>query len=572
MSDERDPRSTEDEAAPAAPLVEAARADAPDEPVGHDASDGAVEPDAADAARTDAAEPGTADDGGESEANAEPVADDGTAAPDDPGWEATGTQEESGDASGPRDAPQAETGGAAAARRTRRGAPWLRMGAGAVLSLVVAGAVVGASTADWPTVGGEAASIVVSPDAAPNVVTCDGPVLALGRDATAADEITAAADAEITVGATGAEEPEATDLDGVDLPDDAVAERYELRSADQGSLSASSSTDIRTEDISGFAASACRQAGMQTWVVGGSTALGATDILLLANPGPVNATAQLSVFGTEGPLPEGEPIAIPAMSQVALPLAGVAAGEAAPVVRVTAEGAPLRASLQSTEVRTLDPVGIDSQEAIEPAERQVFPGVLVAERAVENDVTPASVRVLSRETGAVTVTVTAEGEREPAETLALDAQADVPLEAALEGLDPGRYTVVVEGQAGPTVAAVRQTTGPTRQQDFAWQTPSPEVAGPVAVAVPAGPLAHVYVVNDGDDATSVTLTGGDVDEEFSLAPGEAHHVRVAADELYELAADGAPVRAAVTFRDGGSLASFPISPDPAASADLTVYP
>lgn len=492
-----------------------------------------------------------------------------------PGAEGDGESDEVPDAEDPHAPEPAATGPVNTTARRRRRMNRVRAAAGAALSLVAAAAVVGATSVEWPTFGGESASIVVSPNAAPAVASCNGPLLAVGRDATAADEIAVAQQVGATVGTSGEGEPTVEDLAADGVSGDADAQRYELEptGGEAESLSVATSTEIRADDMSGFMAASCRTAAMESWIVGGSTAVGDTDVLLIANPGGVNATVQLTVFGTQGEAqPAGEPIAIPAMSQVVLPLAGIAGGEEGPVVRVTAEGAPVRAALQSTRVSTLDPVGVDAQDAVTAGESQVFPGVAIAEDAVDADETPASVRLLAREDGEATVTITAQGESRPSSTLSLEVQADVPVQAALDDLEPGRYTVTVSGDVGPLVSAVWQTTGPNGDEDFAWQTPSPAVSDPVTVAVPDGPLARAYLVGDADEATTVTIVGGEVDEEIRLAAGDSAYVTLDADEAYTLASDGGPVHAVVAYRDGGSLAALPVWPDPAAMDDVTVFP
>lgn len=454
---------------------------------------------------------------------------------------------------------------------------WGRGIAGAALSVVAAAAVVGATMVELPALGSDPASITVVPEASPAVVSCTGPLLAVGRDSSAADEITVAQRGSVTVGTSDNSDPESSRLDAVGVTGKATSPRYELAAEGSApaSLSVATSADIRDDDIAGFSASACRPAAMESWIVGGSTAVGNSDILLLANPGRVNATASLTVFGTDGPVPvPGDAIAIPAGSQIALPLAGIAGGEESPAVRVTAEGAPLRAALQSSQVRTLDPVGVDVQEAVTPGDRQVFPGIVVTEDAVDADATPAIVRLLSRAGGAVAVAITPAGQTSPVKTLDLDVDADTPVSASLDGLDPGRYTVAIEGEDGPVVSAVWQTTGPKGEEDFAWQTPSPAVAAPVTVAVPDGPLAQAYFVNDGDEPVTVAITGAS-DDEITLSPGETGHLRLASGRSYALAPQGeggASVHAVVAFHDGGSLATLPMWPDPAASSDVTVYP
>jgi len=570
-----------DNAAEAAESDNAAEAAAPDDAAeseddGRETGD--IPADDADAAATGAAEtdPDTgagAGAGAGADADADADAD---ATPDEADGDAERTAPGAAAAAAPKKPRKARRARAPRSARTGGRVHWGRGIAGGVLSLAVVGAVVGATLVDLPSIGSDPDSLTVSPQAAPAVVSCTGPLLALGRDSSAASELTVAQDSSTTVGAS-AGEPTSSGLAAVGVSGDADATRYELDSdgSDPASLSAAVSAELRDDDLAGFSAAACRTASMESWIVGGSTAVGNSDILLLANPGSVNATVTLTIFGGAGESAAPvEPIAIPASSQVAVPLAGIAGGEESPVVRVTAEGAPVRAALQSSQVQTLDPVGVDVQEAVTPSDTQVFPGVAITEDAIAAEATPAIVRLLSRAGGEVTVIATPAGQTSAAKTLDVDLEADTPVSAALDGLDSGRYTVTVTGADGPLVSAVWQTTGPDDESDYTWQTPSPAIESAVTVAVPDGPLAQLHLVNDGEESATVTVAGASDENTLTLAPGGSGSVRVASDSVYTIApeGDGSAVHAVVAFRDGGSLAAMPVWPDAAASSDVTVYP
>ena len=104
---------------------------------------------------------------------------------------------------------------------------------------------------------------------------------------------------------------------------------------------------------------------MESWIVGGATTTGSADILLIANPGDVPATVELTVFDTDGPgVPPGGELVVAPQTQRAVPIAGLALGEASPVIRVSATGAPVTAALQASITRTLLPGGVDLVGAI----------------------------------------------------------------------------------------------------------------------------------------------------------------------------------------------------------------
>src|SRR5690606_24664210 len=95
-----------------------------------------------------------------------------------------------------------------------------------------------------------------------------------------------------------------------------------------------------------------------------------------------------------GDKPSVSTVVVPPRSQWATPLAASAVGQSAPIIHVQADGAPVRAALQSSLVRTLDPGGIEWQDdAGMPQTRQVLAGVQLVASAAE--VAPLRVRVMA---------------------------------------------------------------------------------------------------------------------------------------------------------------------------------
>ena len=156
---------------------------------------------------------------------------------------------------------------------------------------------------------------------------------------------------------------------------------------------------------------------MESWLVGGSGATGASDIILLSNPGSVPATVQLTTFGAGGEAtPDGgADIVVAPGTQRPIPLAGLVLGESAPVIRVSAVGAPIHASLQTSITRTLTPGGVDQVGAVQaPEVSQTITGVTVTgSPSAQGAASAATVlRVLSPSAAATaTVTVTCCGGR-----------------------------------------------------------------------------------------------------------------------------------------------------------------
>lgn len=449
----------------------------------------------------------------------------------------------------------------------------VRLSAGAVIAAVlVVGAAAGIAFA-WMPHTASPPSRLVEPAAADSQLTCSGPLLAIGRDANAPQKISAVAAEHVT--ATGADQkrntlasPDASGASGVTR----LVTPAQHRAAPIAAGAASAS--ITADDVAGFAASSCAPALMESWLVGGSTDTGAADLVLLANPGSVPATVQLTLYGTDGvqePGPGGTVI-VAAGTQQVVPLAGMGLNQGAPIVRVTATGAPVRAALQSSIVRGLQPGGVDQSGMIAAASTtQVITGVRVT---AEPQADPTSIVRLLAPTAGATASVTVigvHGTTGPAVEVPLKAGA--PVEAELPGLAPGDYTVIVTADQ-PVVAAAWQATGTGKGADFAWVTSAPTLpsgeAGTV-FSVPAGPSPQLVLVADADAAVSLTRVDGGGAQKVTVVAGQTASVPLAAGTSYRLTTDQ-QVRAAVTFAAAGALASYPVWPQDAASAPLRVYP
>lgn len=463
-------------------------------------------------------------------------------------------------------------------RAARTGARLI--GGGAVAAGVVV-AVVAGLTAPWPTIQREPAEIAAVPAPAPVVLACGGGLLSLGRDPVAADGLSIAAAASVTAGAraeVAVPDPVALDAPFLTEGDGGAAFTALPEGRTRADIAAASSAQIAEPDLAGYAASACRPPLLESWLVGGSAATGAADLVVLSNPGDVAATVELAVFGAEGLTvpPGGAGVVVPPRSQGVVPLAGLAIGEERPVVRVQATGAPVQASLQSSITRTLTAGGVDQVGALaQPATDAAILGVTVTGGTVDAAQVPTLVRVLSPSADAtVRVTVTPAGSPTPALTpTEVDLLAGEPLEVDLGGLENGTYTVEVASDQ-PVVSAVWQATGFEAGDDFAWYTPAPLVDVPSVFATPAGPEPVLTLQNPGDQDATVVLAAADGGSrvEVIVLAGESTTLRLAPQTVYTLDAASVPIRAAVSLAGDGALAGYPVWPADAAAPPIIVYP
>jgi hypothetical protein len=458
-------------------------------------------------------------------------------------------------------------------------------------TLVAAGfsiAVVTAVSIPWPTVVREPVRIVATPDPSASVVACSGPLLALARNAEDAAELTVAAPQNVTPGVReGDPEPEESTLETVvadPAPQTFVAQPVDGRRVD---VAASGSSIVAADDLAGFAASACRPPLMESWLASGSTVTGTADLVLLANPGDVVATVDLTVFGAGEPEipPGGSKLVLAPRTQLVVPLSGLARGEDNPVIRVSASGAPVAASLQSSTTRTLLPGGVELTGAIAaPEPSPVIPGVRVTTgppvTSDGDDTAPGSNRITSlvrllapNGPATATVTVTATASSTPAiDPVTVTLPAGSPVEVELDGLAVGDYTVHVDAEA-PVIAAAWQTTGFGAGSDFAWYLPAPEIAAASLFTTPAGPAPTLSIANTGDAERTVTVTAvGGSPFGVDVAPGATATVRLAARSVYDIDPGGTGVHATIALSGDGALASYPVWPSDAAAPPIVVYP
>ncbi len=460
---------------------------------------------------------------------------------------------------------------------------WLRgvrVGVGAVAAVAVAAGVVLAVGAPLPALTREPVVIDARPGAADSTVACPGPVLAAGRNRAAAGEVTVAAPVSIEAGAAAGREgvePRQEQLTATATGEDRV-DAYIASPVDgaRTDVAAAQSGSVNADDLTGFAAAACASPRFESWIVGGSAATGAVGLVLLANPSAVPAAVDVTVFGPDGArTPQGgSGITVPAQSQVLVPLAGIAEGDAAPVLRFHATGAPITAAMQVSATATLDPLGVDVVGvAAPPSPTQTIPGVVLPDSGSPDLPSSALVRVLSPAGGGTTTVIAYdESGREVASSGEVELTEGVPAEVTLAELPPGRITLEVDSEA-PIVAAAstsRQVAG----IDFAWFASAEMVQGVTVFAVPSGPRSVLSIVALQDEATEVALirvSDGATVEEITVPAEGSVNVPIEPDEVYALDSPEF-VHAAISFHGPNAISGYPLAPAAENEAAVSVIP
>jgi len=462
---------------------------------------------------------------------------------------------------------------------TARSRRTLRTGLGIAVAAVFVAAIPAAAFVTWPAAVREPVAVTALPEPTASLVSCTGPVLAVGRDATDAALLTDAAGQDVAA-ATAPGQPDAAaarlaapDVSGGAGPDALSAQPAEGVRTD---VAAAGSATLADEDLAGFAASACAPALMESWLVGGSGATGAADLVLLSNPAGVASQVDITVYGAEGPVQPAAAagIIVPPGTQRVLPLAALALGQESPVVRINASGAPIQASLQTSLTRTLLPGGVDQVGTTSaPETTQVIPSVgVVVAPGEEGASEPATVlRVLAPSDDAEAVVKLTPLGRGSATSESLELPAGVPAELELGALEPGAYRVEVTADA-PIVTALWATTGFGEGSDFAWHTAPSELAVPSLVAVAVGPSPVLSISNEGDEEARVRVAGPAEEADVVVPAGGTVRTPVQDAAVYQLSAEGGVIRANVTYSGPGALAGYDVIPADAAAEPVVVFP
>ncbi len=459
-------------------------------------------------------------------------------------------------------------------RLARYAATSARLVAGAAVATAAVVGTVAAIAAPWPQYTAEPVRLQTTPAPSDTVLACDGPLLALGRSADSAGGLSAAAASDLVNGPAdaGASVGSLTGATG-SADGDAAVLRAVPRDGALTPLAAATSASASSDDLTGFAASACRPPLAESWLVGGASTTGANDLIELANPGSVPATVQLSVYGAQGVStpPSGQNIVVPAGERRVVPLAGLLLGEESPVVRVESSGAPVHAALQASVTRVLLAGGVEQVAPLAQADtRLVMPGVQVLQTAAGQAGTLLRLLAPGADATATVTLVPVDAATSAPAPVQIPLTSDLPASLDLSGIAAGAYTVEVSA-TGPVVGATWSTTGFGEGADFAWYAAAPEIAAPSVIAVAPGEGASLVFAGGAGEA-SVTLAPADGGSPVSVTVGAGESVSVpVGDGVYRVETT-APVRAAVTYAGASALASYPLWPADAAAAAVTVLP
>jgi hypothetical protein len=461
----------------------------------------------------------------------------------------------------------------------------VRIVAGVVGTAVAAAAIAGAALLPLPTLSSSPEALVVTPVATSSQLVCPGAILQLG-DSSGQNASVASAIGEpvLSLGATVGDSPTSS------LPQaggESAGAPTLLTAADPtASLAGAQYESVDEGDYRGLAAAACAQPSSDSWLVGGSTAVGRTTLLSLSNPGSVDATVALEVASEDGPLqaPGLTGILVPAGGQRVLSLAGFGPGLESLAVHVTSRGGPVAAALHQSIVRGIEASGVDIVgTTAAPATSVVIPGLVIAdvdaltsrlgEEGFDDLKTVVRLYAPGDAAAQTTVRIVPEGEATTGASFELVLDAGVVTDVPIEGLLDGSYAVVIESSA-PIVAAVRASTVaaekvgsvPEGASDLAWFSAATVLSDDVFATVAAGPAASLHLVNPTTAAVTATVGGSSV----TVAAGASVTVEVDPGASVAITG-GAGLYASVSLAASGRLASYLVSAAAGSEAPVTVY-
>ena len=293
----------------------------------------------------------------------------------------------------------------------------------------------------------------------------------------------------------------------------------------QGSMVLTGSTTqlVALDSMRGLAAASCQQPSNDIWLVGGSTATGREALLILSNPTPIDATADLNIYTDLGEIEVAglSGISVLANSTAVIPLASFAPKVATLAVQVQTSGAKLAGWIQHRVMNGTESLGVDFVSPSPPPQlTSMIPGFVVRgteainQVAVTEAITDAghSLRILAPAGASITLQLDATisevfgavltGVIEPG------AVRDFPITELLDG----NYTVFVTADQPvyATAKAAIGNDGGTPRIDFTWLSAAEPITTSRAVMtsgiVPPDGASYLVLGNPQNEPRSATVT------------------------------------------------------------------
>lgn len=296
-------------------------------------------------------------------------------------------------------------------------------------------------------------------------------------------------------------------------------------------------------DIAGLSALACLAPRTDTWLVGGSTALGSSSRLVLTNPSGVASDVVISFYGPAGKVDQTLSVAVGPHSQTTYLLEAIAAGLATLTTHVEATAAGVTAVIQDSRLNGFLAAGTDWVVPDEVLAKQLqIPGVGPSEP--EGIAGASSVRIFAPQDAIVTLSLATALGAEPwpaAQGLQVRAgqvvDIDVPATAVA--------TVLVDSST-PVLAAAYTTTGRAPDdplqgaaaRDSTWVNGQEHLAGRSYSVVVSHYAVSAVIYSPKDTTFSAVDPSGRVWLTLALPAGQTREVPLGVPSGTVLSVDG----------------------------------
>jgi hypothetical protein len=298
-------------------------------------------------------------------------------------------------------------------------------------------------------------------------------------------------------------------------------------------------------------------------------------LLILNNPGSVNATVSVEIYGTGGKIAAAGQggISVPAAGSTVVPVASLAPGLQTLALHVRSSSSSITATLQQKTVRGLVAAGADwSAPSTVLGKTLVIPGFLV--RGVKDlsklrsgssdygDTSPV-LRVFVPGGVKTNATITAQVVGATAKTFGTVVRLQVApgtvTDIPLNGLQDGDYSVLITSDQ-PLRAAVRFSRaklGGKPATDFTWIQAATQISGALGITIPSTGISKLSIANGNPSVATVSLIVNGVSKSLSVPAGNSIALAVANSATVSLSSD-LPVGANLVVDVNFSIANLPL--------------
>lgn len=299
---------------------------------------------------------------------------------------------------------------------------------------------------------------------------------------------------------------------------------------------------VTSPRMNGLLGSNCQRPESEFWVVGGDTSTGRESLLILMNPATIDATVELQLVGADGEVhaPGLSGVSVASGKTVVIPISSISPKNKTFSLHVLSHGAALAGWLQQKTVRGTIAAGADLIAPTEAAARQlVIPGFFVrgAKDAAKLAKTSEDfydlenlVRLTNPGDSAATAIVQVIGAS--AKTFGTVLQAEVPAHSTVDlpvsGLSDGDYSIFIDSTSELLAAAKlnRTSLSAKQQTDFAWLVATEAATGQRSFVIPKAGISKLSLANPDKTPAEVTVSGGGLNQTFTLKPGSTRTLAV----------------------------------------------